>query len=149
MSPTHGNKFSVSYCLSCWAWERSPRPMPWSHSYHSPSPGGPHLYTGSVGVHLWLGVPPCHCCGLPSHLTDGLKAGLWGDTPIEGSQGSEAWHSFQLLCLPQERLGASISPKHFPPILLSVDHKEVGRTNEATKGPHAQVESPGTVEALY
>lgn len=35
LSPTRGNKFSMSYSLSCCAWEPSPRPVPWLHSYLS------------------------------------------------------------------------------------------------------------------
>lgn len=54
-------------------------------------------------------------------------------------RGRGPWHSLQLPCQPQKRLGASISPKHFPTILLSVDPK--AGANEATKGPHAQEES--------
>lgn len=56
VSSTHGNKFSVSYCLLCWAWEPNPRPVSWSHSYCSPQ-----VVPTSTWTLLVL------TCGLESH----------------------------------------------------------------------------------
>lgn len=95
-------------------------------------PRGPHLHgLCCCSPVAWSPTLSLSWTSSSSH-THGLKLGLWGATPTQGSQGLGAWHRLQLPCLPQARLGDSRSPKFFSPHLPL--RRSQGREIETTKG---------------
>lgn len=138
--PTSGNKFSMSYSLSCCAWEPSPRPVPWLHSYLS-SQVVPICTQTLLVLTFALEPYPVIVLGLFLITLTAQNLGF-GVTHLQKGP-REPWTSLELPGLHQTRLGASFSPTQFSAI------NRPPRENKYTHPGATYTESPGTAEALY
>lgn len=125
----------MPYCLSCWAWEPSPRTVPWCHSYLGPQ------------VVLTFGLEP--------HLV--IVMGFLLITFTAQNLG------FGVMCLQKDpgdpgtvlNFHAYTKQGWVLPCLLPTSHpssfKQITKGEQIypPKGPHTEAESPWTAEILY